>query len=236
MREDSHIRFGTTRWSLLDQIAEGGEAAERALARLSETYWPAVYAYLRRKGHNRDETAEVTQDFFAEAVFGRTLFRTADRNGGRFRSLLLTALKNHLIDRHRKRSVRLAPLHLPPETIESVEAGLGDPSLDADRAYHRAWANAALTEALRRCEAHFRELGKRDHWRAFELRVVAPASGSCEPPRYRDLLAQSSFSTAADARAAVQTVRKRMLSFISEVNAEIEDGDAEELACILNGV
>lgn len=235
MREDSHIRFGTTRWSLLDRIAAGGAEADRAAARLSETYWPAVYAFLRRRGFSRDAAAETTQGFFADAVIGRSLFQKADRRTGRFRSLLLGALKNYLVDGHRKRSARIAPLHLPADSIGRVEAGLGDPALDADRAFERAWAGATLGEALRRCESHYLGRGKRDHWRAFERRVVAPATGLCDRPPYAAIVEGLSFASAADARAAVQTVRKRMLGFIAEVNAEYEGGDAAELAEMLGG-
>lgn len=234
MREDSHIRFGTTRWSLFDQIARGGEAAELALTRLSETYWPAVYAFLRRRGMPREESVEVAQAFFGDVVFGRSLFQAADRSGGRFRSLLLKALKRYLIDRHRRRATRLARLHVSPETIEGVEAGLANgAALDPEHAFDRAWASAALSEAMRRCESHFMALDKPNHWRLFELRVIDPATRLCEPPAYEHLHGGLGFSSPADARAAVQTVRKRLLGFITEVTNETEDGDASELAQIL---
>ena len=51
------------------------------------------------------DAQDLTQDFFVMVLKGN-LIRHADRNRGRFRSLLLKSLQNFLIDAHAKQSAK----------------------------------------------------------------------------------------------------------------------------------
>src|SRR5450432_3702169 len=101
-------RFATTRWSLvlssLDVESDDGKARE-ALAQLCRIYWRPIFAFICRKGHSVPDAQDLTQDFFVMVLKGN-LLQHADRNRGRFRSLLLEALQNFLIDAHDKRHAR----------------------------------------------------------------------------------------------------------------------------------
>ncbi len=85
-------RFNTTRWSLilssLDRETEVGKARE-ALAQLCRIYWRPIFAYVYRRGHSVPDAQDLTQDFFLMVLKGN-LLQQADRERGRFRSLLLT--------------------------------------------------------------------------------------------------------------------------------------------------
>ena len=61
--------FETTRWSAVLLAGRGDSAdAERALARLCETYWPPLYAFARRDGLDRDSAQDAVQGFLARLL------------------------------------------------------------------------------------------------------------------------------------------------------------------------
>lgn len=114
--------FATTHWSVV--LAAGqvsGSEAEAALEKLCQTYWFPLYAYARRQGN----TPHDAQDFFAHFL-ERDYFRLADREKGKFRSFLLTAIKRYLVNEYEhthtlKRGGGKLHIALPPcESIMSV--------------------------------------------------------------------------------------------------------------------
>src|SRR5437868_14967847 len=95
----------TTRWSVVLSCTDSKgdeEKAQAALAELCKIYWRPVFAFICRQGHSVPDAQDLTQDFFAKVIKGR-LLQGADRNRGRFRSLLLTALQRFLHDEVDKR-------------------------------------------------------------------------------------------------------------------------------------
>src|SRR5262245_7004091 len=85
--------FATTHWSVvLDAGRSHAPARREAMSALCETYWPPLYAFLRRSGHSATDAEEHTQAFFAHLLGGESL-EAADPKRGRFRSFLLTCLK-----------------------------------------------------------------------------------------------------------------------------------------------
>ena len=101
-------RFATTRWSVILSCADSGvgqETAHEALAQLCQTYWRPIFAFVCRKGHSVPDAQDLTQDFFLMVIEGNLLKR-ADPSRGRFRSLLLKALQNFLIDNAVKKHAR----------------------------------------------------------------------------------------------------------------------------------
>ena len=89
-------RFTTTHWSLVLAAAGTEETCGReALARLCEVYWYPLYAYVRRRGYSPEDAQDLTQEFFAR-LLERHRLGAADPQRGRFRSFLLTSMKNFL--------------------------------------------------------------------------------------------------------------------------------------------
>src|SRR6476661_11216196 len=98
-------RFMTTCWSVVLSCSDSAtdeEKAQAATAELCKVYWRPVFAFISRQGHSIPDAQDLTQEFFAKVLKGR-LLQSADRNRGRFRSLLLTALKRFLHDERDKR-------------------------------------------------------------------------------------------------------------------------------------
>ena len=58
--------------------------ARDALARLCQTYWFPLYAYVRRRGHSPEDAQDLTQAFFAR-LLDKGWVGDADHAKGRFR-------------------------------------------------------------------------------------------------------------------------------------------------------
>lgn len=177
-------QFATTHWTTV--LAAGDSVSphsEEALARLCERYWYPVYAYVRRHGNSPHDSQDLTQAFFAR-LFERKLLRHVDREGGRFRSYLLTALKNFLCDEWEKgqaqkrgggRRVLSIDEHRAEERyrIEPVER------LDPERLFERRWALTLLEQALERLEKEYRTSGRSEWFHQLRGVLLAEADTSC---------------------------------------------------------
>lgn len=154
-------RFATTRWSVVLSCADstvGEDVARKALAELCKTYWRPIFAFICRRGHSVPDAQDLTQDFFLMILEG-SLLKRADPSRGRFRSLLLKALQNFLVDDVIKKHARKrggdmkfvswdewmaeAPSHL---SISAHEAE----TWPAEKIYDVRWAATAVEHALRR--------------------------------------------------------------------------------------
>ena len=85
-----------THWTVVlaaaRQDSAGGQAA---LAALCQTYWYPVYAFIRRSGWAVEDAEDLTQGFF-ERLVEKNWLASVTREGGRFRSVLLKAVKHFL--------------------------------------------------------------------------------------------------------------------------------------------
>ena len=74
--EGSGARFVTTHWSVVLVAGRTDSTrAQNALARLCQTYWYPLYAYVRRRGHSSHDAQDLTQEFFARVLEHRWLAR-----------------------------------------------------------------------------------------------------------------------------------------------------------------
>ena len=137
--------FTTTHWSVV--LVAGGtasSAADGALEHLCRTYWYPLYAYVRRHGHSESDAQDLTQSFFAR-LLERKHLRLADRNQGRFRTFLLSSLKNFLINEWKrgsreKRGGTRKIFSLDEETAEARFASEAFIEQPPDSVYDRGWA------------------------------------------------------------------------------------------------
>lgn len=145
--------FASTQWTLvLEAGAKSNASARGALEYLCRSYWPAIYAYVRRRGYAVEDAQDITQSFFQGIIEEETLSR-ASHERGRFRNFLLGALKLHLADEQARRqtlkrggAIRFIPIdELQAEERHQQRAAHGmtpDESLDA------RWARLLLDRAI----------------------------------------------------------------------------------------
>lgn len=152
-RPGDAVRFATTHWSVVVRARDEGSAeAEEALARLCQTYWPPLYAFIRRQGRSVEDAQDLTQAFFAR-VLDKKYFSAADRHKGKLRTFLLVTLKRFLANEHdRARALKrgggqvIIPL--------DVELAQGRPGIDPghaitpDRQFEQNWALTLLEKVM----------------------------------------------------------------------------------------
>jgi RNA polymerase sigma factor (sigma-70 family) len=154
--------FATTHWTVV--LAAGRRStpqSDRALEELCRAYWFPLYAYVRRRGHTKEDAEDLTQAFFAQFL-KKNYLEGLSAERGRFRAFLLAALKHFLANEwdrsHRqKRGGHAAHLSLDWQTADTQfqVAATAEPS--PDKAFDREWAVALLAKVIERlcveCEA-----------------------------------------------------------------------------------
>src|SRR6187399_2985382 len=94
---DPSARFRTTSWTMVLACGDQPNSADArtALATLFQAYWYPLYAYLRRQGSNEQDAEDLVQSFYA-FLHERHALARADQLRGKFRTFLLSSLKNFL--------------------------------------------------------------------------------------------------------------------------------------------
>ncbi|MEO1994516.1 MAG: sigma-70 family RNA polymerase sigma factor [Planctomycetaceae bacterium] len=227
--------FVTTRWTVV--LAAGDhqrQDAQNSLARLCETYWYPVYAYVRRRVDSAHEAQDLTQEFFARFV-EKDHVAAADPERGRFRAFLLTACKHFLSKerdkaRAQKRGGGRIPLSLDFASGESrYLAGLAD-TLTAEQLYDRQWAIDLLDRVLRHLEIEMRDSGKIEYFDGLKTFIV----GGSDSATYAKV-AESLGTTEAAAKMATHRMRKRYRELLRQEIADTVEHVADiedEVRCL----
>src|SRR6266850_2385997 len=88
--------FPSTHWSIVvASVNPSSVEAENALQTLCRAYWYPLYSYVRRRGYAVHDAQDLTQEFFAQLIEKHRL-KHARPDRGKFRSFLLSSLKNFL--------------------------------------------------------------------------------------------------------------------------------------------
>jgi DNA-directed RNA polymerase specialized sigma24 family protein len=215
--------FLTTHWSLIEGIRAGDDKGPGLIGVLLERYWKPVYCYLRRKGYDNEEAKDLTQAFFSEIVLGKELLQQADRGKGRFRSFLLTALHNYLINVRDKETAqkrvpkgRLVPLDtLDPEALPAVAD-----DLSPDDCFNHVWISSLLERALHEVETSCHEDDKTAYWKVFEERVLQPIVEEAEPPSVKDICGRYGIPDGAKLANMIVTVKRRIRAALERLVQE----------------
>lgn len=162
--------FATTHWSQVTAAGEGGsEPAQRALETLCHAYWYPIYVYVRRKGHGPDDAQDLTQEFFAQLIAKEHL-RLADREKGKFRTFLLTALDYFLAREwsraHRqKRGGQFTFISLDQQAPEERYRLEPADNETPEKKFLRNWVLTVLKQAMAALQSECESSGKGDLFR-----------------------------------------------------------------------
>ncbi len=226
-------QFATTRWSLILSAAnseKGEQEARDALNELCRTYWRPVFSFVCRRGYSMEDAQDLTQDFFVKILEGNWL-RHADRNRGRFRSLLLKSLENFLVNAAERTHTRKrgggvefvswddwmaeAPsqLSISPQALES---------LPPERLFDLRWAVTVVEHALRRLREECERKGRRRLFHALSSHLTEE----------RDQVSYANLSTALGiAESAVKkqlhAMRQRYRSLLRDEVAHTVENPAD---------
>jgi RNA polymerase sigma factor (sigma-70 family) len=201
--------FATTHWSVV-LAAKQGEPSEAAAAleKLCRTYWPPLYAYIRRDGYEVTEAQDLTQEFFGR-LLSRDYLQRLQQQQGKFRSFLLAYLKNFLSEQRRKAGAQKRggrcifisldePLGEEGYLLEPVD------ELTPDQVFERRWAQAVMQTALDRLREEYAARGQAGLFQ--RLQDYQPREpGGQSYAQLGDELAM----TEAAVKSAVQRMRQR---------------------------
>lgn len=224
--------FLTTHWSLIEGIKEHTDKDRALIGLLLERYWKPIYCYLRRKDYDNEQAKDLTQDFFHEVVLNRSLIERADQSMGRFRSFLLHALNQYLVDEQRKEraqkripQAKLVPLDIshPPVLPQKVR------QLEPEQCFDYAWKTDLLERALSELKQWYFGRGMNTHWYLFRERLLQPSLEGLEAPPFSQLCKQYGIEDETKASNMLGTVKRQFQSILTKhVRQTVLSGDVAE--------
>jgi RNA polymerase sigma-70 factor (ECF subfamily) len=223
--------FATTHWTVV--LAAGKRSTSQsdlALEQLCRTYWFPLYAYVRRRGHTKEDAEDLTQAFFARFL-AKNYLAGLSAERGRFRAFLLASLKHFLINEWKK-SQRLkrgggeAPLSLDWQTADTKfqVAATNEPS--PDKAFDREWALALLAKVIERLQKECEADGKAKLFAQLKMFLTADKDGTSQAA-----VAKALGMEEGAVRVAIHRLRRRyrqlLRAEIAQTLADAADVDEE---------
>lgn len=213
--------FRTTRWTRV--LAARGQSPEArvALGDLCADYYAPVEAFVRRYRHGRDDARDLTQEFFAVLLEGRSL-GGVEPTRGRFRSYLLGAVKHFLADR----AARAAAAKRGGDRTSLGEMGLSevaDPDgFPPDAFFDRQWALAVVESAMVQLRTESTDGDDSGRFEVLKGWLIASADGADAAGAARTLgMTDGAF------KVAVHRLRKRFRVLVRErIAASLGEADS----------
>jgi RNA polymerase sigma factor (sigma-70 family) len=237
LREDHAVHL--TDWDLVG-AASRPNPSHLALDKLLERYIPVMRTYIVSQFLVPPEQADDwLQDFLMAKMVHVSLVSNADSSRGTFRTYLLKALRNYVIqqlrrERASKRSPKTPqiPIHqLPERELDKLqEASVSSFDLD--------WARRVLQETLQRMEEQCRRSKRSDIWGVFERRLLRPLLDDSEPEPYEELVARFGIESPAQASNLLITAKRMFARVLREILAKNcrDEAEVESEVAALAGV
>ncbi len=193
--------------------SEGG--GRQALEQLCKAYWFPLYSYVRRRGLSPDDAKDLTQAFF-ERFLEKGFFAMADPGRGRFRTFLLTSLKNFLHEEWRRanRQKRGGGKVIVPFASDDAEDRYTAQPMDElspDLLYDRRWAEAMLERVTLRLRGDYESTGRT----AVYLQLQQFLWGGNAEISYAEIGEQLNLNAGA-VKVAVHRLRQRFRDLLRE--------------------
>jgi len=169
-------RFTTTHWSVV--LAVGDQASpqtQEALARLCQTYWFPIYAFVRKRGYSPEQAQDLTQSFFAAFLEKHHVAKAApDR--GRFRCFLMTSCENFLRNEHdrataQKRGGGRSLISLDEQDAEQRYLCVPATETDPAKTFEQRWAATLLSNVFTTLQQEFEATGRRALFEALQAHL-----------------------------------------------------------------
>lgn len=231
-------RFTTTRWSLVLAAGDGTQArSAEALSTLCEIYWYPAYAFIRRQGYSSEDSADLTQAFFAR-VLEKGYFHEADPTRGRFRAFLCASLRHFLSnERDRARALKRGgpqpPLSLDVESAEGRYRQEARDDVTPEKLFDRRWALLLLERVLARLKREYDASRRTDMFEALKGYLTGDSSAP-----YAEV-ARALGSSEGAVKVAVHRLRRHFRDLLVEEIAETVESPADidgEIAHLLKAV
>jgi len=218
--------FVTTHWSVVLTAGRSDTTrAHDALAKLCQTYWHPLYAYVRRRGYLPEDAQDLTQEFFAR-LLERNAIASVSPEKGRFRSFLLASMNHFLSDEWDKAQAQKRGagkvVSLDTEYAETWLRQQPSENLTPERAFELRWAITLLEQVYRRLEQEHRQQGKAELFDVLRTALAGP--GNSAP--YAELAVRLGMNEGA-VKVAVHRLRQRYRALLRETIAGTVGSEAE---------
>ena len=158
---EQNSKFPMTQWSLVSRVRAGNR---EALDELCEHYWYPLYAFVRYSGYGPHYAEDLTQSFFLKLI-DKNILKSVNREKGKLRTFLLSALKSFMADDYRKGK---AEKRGGNNVIVSINAEIGEEkyayepkdNMTPDRVFEFEWLMLLIDNATTRLRAEFRRKKK----------------------------------------------------------------------------
>ena len=223
--------FETTHWSIVLQAGHrSSPGSQQALAKLCQTYWLPLYAYVRRRIQDQHKAEDLTQAFFAK-VLEKDYLHAADPARGRFRAFLLTALKRFMANEWdkevaQKRGGGKSPLSL--DFVEGERHYRLDPveTLTPDQIYLRNWVRTLLDKVFEQLRCEFEADGKAHQFTELKA-FITPCRDEVKMAEVAERLGLSAGAVRVAAHRLRKRYRKILREEITQTVGHAEDADDE---------
>ncbi|MBI2931136.1 MAG: sigma-70 family RNA polymerase sigma factor [Planctomycetes bacterium] len=223
--------FLPTLWTVVLRAKDASAPDRReALERLIQVYWKPLYFYIRKSGHDVEKAKDIIQAFFAEFL-EKDFLKYVERDRGKFRTFLVTALKHYVADLHDRAQAQKrggGKVVLSFNFAQAETEIRREPSTEEtpDRIFQRQWALGLFKRALQTLRREFSDNGRLDEFDALKAYFTA---GPEHAPSYADTTKASGISE-SDVRTKINRARRRYREIIlEEIRAYTEtDDDARE--------
>jgi len=217
--------FATTHWSVLRSAAEAESGGGmEAVERLCRSYWQPVFNYVRRKGYSVADAQDLTQGFFAK-LLEKNFWARADREKGRFRAFLVTALAQYLADQrdHARAAKRGGGVALMSLDDAGAQESIPETSnLSCEQQFDRQWALAVVQQARSKLQQECAAAGKAALYESLDA-----VGGAREKSlTYVELAARLGMTVMA-VKTAVSRMRERYAELVREEIAQTVATPAE---------
>lgn len=233
------MTFTTTHWTvILEAAVPGDSGANEAFARLYQDYWGPLYAFVRCRGYSPADAEDITQGFSARLIERQSL-AGLKREGGRFRSFLLTSLRNYLANEWDRANAQKRGGGQPLLSLdaENGEARFGPEETDRETPeslFEKRWAFTLLDHVMERLRSEVERAGKVQFVDQVRLRL----QGDHQGPSYAEIAARHGTSESA-VKAGVHRLRQRYGQLLrQEVARTVSNASEveEELRCLIKAV
>ena len=213
-------RFATTHWSVVLRAGKPkAPGYQDALQTLCRSYWYPLYVFIRRQGYTNQQAEDYTQAFFCR-ILEKKVLGMADSKRGKFRSFLLSTLKNFLADEHdraraQKRGGGRKILSIDFKGAENQYTLEPADTLSPEKLFDKSWALTVLDRTMTRLKTELSSQGKQDLFDHLKIYLTAGKSAIS----YRDKAAQLDM-TEGNIRTAVHRLRRRYRKLLRDEIAQ----------------
>jgi DNA-directed RNA polymerase specialized sigma24 family protein len=230
-------QFPATDWDALNRLKNGSEDERRqSLDVLCNRYREPVLNFLQRSGYAQEPAEDLLHDFFAYAIEKQLFEKAKPQLGptkiGRFRNLVLSALKNYAKNARRweRSSLRYPAGGFAGDDVADLPVGvLPHNSLTPEIIFVRDWAKTLIRQVLAALKAEYAKPTRQAHHEIFYRLMIAPMLEGAECPSHRTLAGELGLtekevaSRLGTARSAYQRLLRAQIASYANSEAEIDE-------------